>query len=326
MCWSIHSHPLGLSVVSIGDFSSPPDYVCYPLTERHIMLVLRFCSSHRICVVPYGGGSSVVGGVEHTHTHTRTYNGIILFFKSLSVCLRVCVCVCVSRSCAHKRLDAHSSKNISLSLSHAHPHTHTHTHITCTHTYINMPGSLTIDMKHFNRILSCDHQSHIVCAEAGTYGPHLERQLRSYGYTLRHYPQSFEFSTLGGWIATRAGGMCVSCVCVFRVCVCIHLCAMCVSVHMCVNARSLYVQRKYFRHKLNMRTVYVSRSLRHGSHAHRRLCSSCSNCDSKRCYRHTQSTRLWCRSRSQTVRVYVCVCMCPCVCVCVCVSDITDTE
>ena len=38
------------------------------------------------------------------------------------------------------------------------------------------------------------------------YGPALEAQLKPHGYTLRHYPQSFEFSTLGGWIATRSGG------------------------------------------------------------------------------------------------------------------------
>src|SRR6201982_3667381 len=42
--------------------------------------------------------------------------------------------------------------------------------------------------------------------EAGTYGPSLEGQLKPHGLTLRHFPQSFEYSTLGGWIATRSGG------------------------------------------------------------------------------------------------------------------------
>src|SRR5260370_758467 len=42
--------------------------------------------------------------------------------------------------------------------------------------------------------------------EAGNYGPSLENQLKPHGFTLRHFPQSFEFSTLGGWIATRSGG------------------------------------------------------------------------------------------------------------------------
>jgi alkyldihydroxyacetonephosphate synthase len=42
--------------------------------------------------------------------------------------------------------------------------------------------------------------------EGGTYGPALEAQLRPHGLRLRHFPQSFEYSTLGGWIATRGGG------------------------------------------------------------------------------------------------------------------------
>src|SRR5262249_12937524 len=41
---------------------------------------------------------------------------------------------------------------------------------------------------------------------AGTPGPVLEEQLGAHGLTLRHFPQSFEHSTLGGWLATRAGG------------------------------------------------------------------------------------------------------------------------
>ena len=44
------------------------------------------------------------------------------------------------------------------------------------------------------------------CIQAGATGPRLEEQLREHGLTLRHFPQSFEYSTLGGWIATRAGG------------------------------------------------------------------------------------------------------------------------
>ena len=41
--------------------------------------------------------------------------------------------------------------------------------------------------------------------QGGIYGPELERILKPYGLTLRYYPQSFEFSTVGGWIATRGG-------------------------------------------------------------------------------------------------------------------------
>ena len=42
--------------------------------------------------------------------------------------------------------------------------------------------------------------------EAGASGPGIEDQLRAHGLTTRFFPQSFEFSTLGGWVATRAGG------------------------------------------------------------------------------------------------------------------------
>ncbi len=65
---------------------------------------------------------------------------------------------------------------------------------------------LTIDMSRMNRLLDLDHESHIAVFGAGASGPDVESQLRAHGYTLGHYPQSFEFSTLGGWIATRSSG------------------------------------------------------------------------------------------------------------------------
>lgn len=67
-------------------------------------------------------------------------------------------------------------------------------------------GVISVDMKHFNQILEVDTASRSAHIQAGIYGPALEAGLKPHGYTLRHYPQSFEFSTLGGWIATRAGG------------------------------------------------------------------------------------------------------------------------
>jgi alkyldihydroxyacetonephosphate synthase len=51
-----------------------------------------------------------------------------------------------------------------------------------------------------------DRVSRAARIQAGALGPVLEDQLRPHGYTLRHFPQSFEFSTLGGWLATRSGG------------------------------------------------------------------------------------------------------------------------
>src|SRR5690606_1666304 len=54
--------------------------------------------------------------------------------------------------------------------------------------------------------LEIDGVSRAALMQAGALGPVLEDQLREQGYTLRHFPQSFEFSTLGGWLATRSGG------------------------------------------------------------------------------------------------------------------------
>ncbi len=121
------------------DFSYPPDLVALPRHEGHVAALLDWCSEAGIAAIPYGGGSSVTGGVE----------------------------------CAVP--DAY-------------------------------PGVVSIDMRHLGRVVEVDRTSRAARIEAGTYGPALEEQLRPHGLTLRHFPQSFEFSTLGGWIATRAGG------------------------------------------------------------------------------------------------------------------------
>lgn len=67
-------------------------------------------------------------------------------------------------------------------------------------------GVVTIDMDHFDQVLEIDEISRAAHIQAGTFGPQLEAQLRPSGHSLRHFPQSFTGSTLGGWIATRAGG------------------------------------------------------------------------------------------------------------------------
>jgi alkyldihydroxyacetonephosphate synthase len=67
-------------------------------------------------------------------------------------------------------------------------------------------GVVTVDLRALNRVLEVDAVSGAARIQAGTTGPQLEEQLGSCGLTLRFYPQSFELSTLGGWIATRAGG------------------------------------------------------------------------------------------------------------------------
>ncbi len=124
---------------SYGQLGSPPDVVARPTTEAQIEEVLDWASTVRVAVVPYGGGSSVVGGVEHRGEG-------------------------------------------------------------------DVRGVLTLDLTALDRVLEVDRTSRAARIQAGALGPVLEDQLRPHDLTLRHFPQSFEFSTLGGWLATRAGG------------------------------------------------------------------------------------------------------------------------
>lgn len=124
-----------------GDFLAAPDLVAYPRDEADIEALLRWATAEYVAVIPFGGGSSVVGGVEADAATRSRYAGVL----SLDLC----------------RLD---------------------------------------------RVLAVDRESRCARVQGGVYGPALEAQLKPHGYTLRHFPQSFEFSTAGGWIATRAGG------------------------------------------------------------------------------------------------------------------------
>ncbi len=67
-------------------------------------------------------------------------------------------------------------------------------------------GAVSIDLSLLDRVLEVDDVSRAALIEAGAAGPRLEEQLSRHGLTLRFFPQSFELSTLGGWIATRAAG------------------------------------------------------------------------------------------------------------------------
>jgi alkyldihydroxyacetonephosphate synthase len=138
------SHTYGKSYVDVvrgfrGHFEDPPDFVARPRDEREIEALLQWCAARRVAAIPYGGGTSVVGGVQ-------------------------------------PRVD--SSYN----------------------------GAVSIDLGALGRVLEVDPISRSARIQAGATGPQLERQLGEHGLTLRHFPQSFELATLGGWIATRAAG------------------------------------------------------------------------------------------------------------------------
>lgn len=120
-------------------FENPPDFVLYPRDEADIATCLSACAAARIAVVPFGGGTSVVAGVE----------------------------------CPLPP---------------------------------GFAGVAALDLMRLDRVLEIDVSSRAARIQAGASGPVIEAQLAPHGLTLRHYPQSFEFSTLGGWLATRAGG------------------------------------------------------------------------------------------------------------------------
>jgi len=65
---------------------------------------------------------------------------------------------------------------------------------------------VVLKLGRMTRLLEIDPVSRLARFEAGVAGPDLEAQLRAHGFTLGHFPQSFEYSTLGGWIATRSSG------------------------------------------------------------------------------------------------------------------------
>lgn len=72
-----------------------------------------------------------------------------------------------------------------------------------------LPGDqpvLTVDMSRMDQLIDIDQTSHLATFQAGIAGPQIEANLKKNGYILGHYPQSFELSTLGGWIASRSSG------------------------------------------------------------------------------------------------------------------------
>jgi alkyldihydroxyacetonephosphate synthase len=119
-----------------GDIANATDAIARPGDEQQVLAVLRLAAGRRLAVIPFGGGTSVVGGVEP----------------------------------------------------------------------VGEGPTITIDMAALNEVLEIDREAATATVQAGVMGPDLERVLRRSGFTLGHFPQSFRYSSVGGWIATRSAG------------------------------------------------------------------------------------------------------------------------
>jgi alkyldihydroxyacetonephosphate synthase len=114
-----------------------PEAVVFPKNHDEVLRVLQLATLNNILVLPFGGGSNVVGAFNIA----QDAKALIVF-----------------------------------------------------------------DMSKMKSLLSLDAKNHVATFECGIMGPDLEKQLNAKGFTLGHFPQSFEFSSLGGWIATRSAG------------------------------------------------------------------------------------------------------------------------
>lgn len=115
-----------------------PDAVVYPAGHDDVAAVLAICAQESVAVIPFGGGTSVVGGVEPLRGP--------------------------------------------------------------------FAAAVSLDLARMSGLTALDTRSQLATFLAGTTGPEAERLLGARGLTLGHFPQSFEFSTIGGWAATRSAG------------------------------------------------------------------------------------------------------------------------
>ena len=120
-----------------GNIDTFPDGVAYPSSSEEVTSLIHLARHSGIHLIPYGGGTSVVGHIDVIKSKTPV---------------------------------------------------------------------ITINMNRMNRMIDLNPNNLLATFSAGVSGPDLEAQLRAQGFTLGHYPQSFEYSTLGGWVATRSSG------------------------------------------------------------------------------------------------------------------------
>jgi alkyldihydroxyacetonephosphate synthase len=131
-----HSLPDWIALRS-GQIGTFPDGAAFPTSSHDLQDLFAFARQRGAYLIPYGGGTSVVGHINPLPSEKST---------------------------------------------------------------------LTLDLSHMNHLTDLDETSRLATFEAGVRGPDLESQLNARGLTLGHFPQSFEYSTLGGWIATRSSG------------------------------------------------------------------------------------------------------------------------
>jgi alkyldihydroxyacetonephosphate synthase len=125
--------------MQLRELRQVPDLVAFPRDEADLVALLEYAAGNGAALIPFGGGTSVCGGVEPDVGD-------------------------------------------------------------------DYEATISVDLQYLNKVVEVDPVSRAALIEGGALGPELEFALKPRGLTLRHFPQSFQFSTLGGWIATRAGG------------------------------------------------------------------------------------------------------------------------
>ncbi len=121
-----------------GDGSDSPDAVVRPGTHEEVIALIDWCVRRRVALVPFGGGTSVVGGLVAARE--------------------------------------------------------------------GFEGVISLDLMRFDTLLSVDHESMTATLEPGLRGPAAEALLNAEGVTLGHFPQSFEYASIGGFAVTRSSG------------------------------------------------------------------------------------------------------------------------
>jgi alkyldihydroxyacetonephosphate synthase len=122
-----------------GEVTRAPDAILFPDSHEQVEAIVGLASQRDFCLIPFGGGTNIVGGINPEPGDSRPM--------------------------------------------------------------------VTLSLRNMNKLISVDPESRTAVIQAGALGPKLEADLGQLGHSLGHFPDSFEYSTLGGWLATRSAGM-----------------------------------------------------------------------------------------------------------------------